>query len=143
VGSWEHFEHGADVGLRGVGATPEEAFAQAGHALFALVADDPTRVGSGVEKPLACEARGIEELLVAFLNELIYLLGAERLVLGRFELSIAQSAPELWRLSGRTWGEPYDAERHESTVEPKGATYTALRVAERDGRWVAQCVVDV
>jgi tRNA nucleotidyltransferase (CCA-adding enzyme) len=35
-------------------------------------------------------------------------------------------------------------ERHQPAVEVKGATYTALKVArDEQGRWVAQCVVDV
>ena len=36
---WEHFAHGADVGVRGVGATLNEAFEQAALALTAVVAD--------------------------------------------------------------------------------------------------------
>ena len=48
------------------------------------------------------------------------------------------------RLVGRAWGEQLDAARHEPAVEVKGATYTGLRVAEDpDGRWTAQCVIDV
>jgi hypothetical protein len=35
-------------------------------------------------------------------------------------------------------------ERHAPVCEPKGATYTELRVAkEQNGRWSAACVVDV
>jgi len=41
-------------------------------------------------------------------------------------------------------GEPVDVARHAPACEPKGATYTALRVAhEADGSWSAGCVVDV
>jgi SHS2 domain-containing protein len=48
------------------------------------------------------------------------------------------------RLSGTLWGEPADAKRHAPVCEPKGATYTALRVAQdADGFWSASCVVDV
>jgi tRNA nucleotidyltransferase (CCA-adding enzyme) len=37
-----------------------------------------------------------------------------------------------------------DTDKHQLAVEIKGATYTALRVAqEKNGYWVAQCVVDV
>ena len=39
-------------------------------------------------------------------------------------------------LKARAWGEPIDAARHDLVVEPKGATYTALRVARTgDGAW--------
>jgi tRNA nucleotidyltransferase (CCA-adding enzyme) len=37
-----------------------------------------------------------------------------------------------------------DTAKHHMAVEIKGATYTALRVAqEHNGEWIAQCVVDV
>jgi len=37
MGNWEHFEHGADIGVRGIGQTVEEAFAEAGLALTAII----------------------------------------------------------------------------------------------------------
>jgi tRNA nucleotidyltransferase (CCA-adding enzyme) len=46
-------------------------------------------------------------------------------------------------LRGEAWGEPVDVARHQPAVEIKGATYTELRVAQEDGRWIAQTVVDV
>ena len=36
---WEHYEHGADIGVRGFGGTKAEAFEQAGLALTAVVCD--------------------------------------------------------------------------------------------------------
>jgi hypothetical protein len=51
---------------------------------------------------------------------------------------------EKGRLQGTLWGEPVDVERHAPACEPKGATYTALRVAKgADGNWSAACIVDV
>jgi len=34
---WEHFSHDADVGVRGFGATPAQAFEQAALAMSAIV----------------------------------------------------------------------------------------------------------
>ena len=59
----EHFEHGADVGVRGFGATPAEAFEGAALALFALLAEDPSRVRTPVEERFEVRAAGLEELL--------------------------------------------------------------------------------
>jgi tRNA nucleotidyltransferase (CCA-adding enzyme) len=47
------------------------------------------------------------------------------------------------RLHGRAWGERVDPSRHRPAVEIKGATYTALRVAQNSDQWTAQTVVDV
>ncbi|MEW5891370.1 MAG: archease, partial [Pseudomonadota bacterium] len=36
---WEHFRHGADIGVRGIGDTLGEAFAQGALALTAVVTE--------------------------------------------------------------------------------------------------------
>ncbi len=143
MADWEHFEHGADIGVRGFGATPAEAFEGAASALCALLSEDLSAVRESLEERVSCEAAGLEELLVSFLNELIFLMSARRLVFGRFRVSIEERTGGGARLEARVSGEPIDPSRHEVTVEPKGATFTALRVAREDGRFVAQCVVDV
>ena len=141
---FEQFEHGADVGVRGFGSTPAEAFEGAAHALFALLAESPASVHPEVEEGFELEAPGLEELLVAYLNELISLADTKHLVFGAFEVEIREGGGAgPWRLAARARGEPFDPGRHEWTVQPKGATYTALRVAREAGRWLAQCVVDV
>jgi SHS2 domain-containing protein len=140
---FEQFEHGADVGVRGFGSTPAEAFRGTAHALFALLAESPSSIRPVVEERFELEATGLEELLVAYLNELISLSDTKHLVFGDFEVEILGGGAAPFRLWARARGEPFDPGRHESTVQPKGATYTAVRVAREAERWVAQCVVDV
>ncbi len=139
----EQFEHGADVGIRGRGATLGEAFAGAAAALSSLWSPDPSRVRPLRAETVTCEAPDLERLLVAFLDELIYLFATRRLVLRDFEVRVEAVPGRPARLEARGVGERYDPERHEGTVEPKGATYTALRVGPDAGGFVAQCVVDV
>jgi SHS2 domain-containing protein len=140
--AWEHFEHGADVGVRGRGDTAARAFEEAARALFSLLSADLAAIRPSVEERVACEAANLEELLVAFLNDLLFLFDSRRVVFGRFQVAI-EDAPGRARLTALARGEPFDPRRHEFTVLPKGATFTALEVARRDGEWVAQCVVDV
>jgi SHS2 domain-containing protein len=139
----EQFGHGADVGVRGRGATPEEAFAGAALALEALFALDPASVRPGREEIMTCRAPDLEGLLVDFLDELIFLFATRRLVFSRFDVAIEEGRPGDVSLRAKAFGERWDASRHEATVEPKGATFTALRVGREAGGWVAQCVVDV
>ena len=40
---WEHFEHEADMGIRGVGQTKEQAFEQAAMALTAVITEPDKR----------------------------------------------------------------------------------------------------
>lgn len=138
VPSWEHFEHGADIGVRGVGRTPAQAFEQAALALTAVIAD-PATVATGTPVDIACEAPDTELLFADWLNALVYEMQVRRMLFGRFEVSI-----EGMRLTARAWGEPVDVARHKPAVEVKGATYTQLAVRRLDGGgWLAQCVVDV
>ena len=61
------------------------------------------------------------------------------MLFGQFAVQIGKG-----RLEGTLWGEPVDVARHAPAAEPKGATYTALKVAQgADELWSAACVVDV
>jgi len=141
VVGWEHFEHMADIGVRGWGETPAEAFAQVGMALTAVITD-PARVKPErrVEVELERDDGGdLEVLLVDFLNVVIYEMAVRRMLFGRFEVRIDDH-----HLQAVLWGEPVDRERHQPAVEVKGATFTELKVTQTDdGRWLAQCVLDV
>ena len=88
---------------------------------------------------MSCQAPDLELLFVDWLNAIIYEMAVRRMLFARFEVLIEES-----RLRATLWGEPVSVARHGPACEPKGATYTALRVArEQDGRWSAACVVDV
>jgi len=134
----ELFEHQADVGVRGRGATREAAFEQAALALTSAVTD-LSSVEPRDEMTVLCDAPDDELLFADWLNALIGLMSSRRVLFSRFEVRLADG-----RLIGRAWGEPVDPARHQPAVEVKGATYTALSVRqEQDGTWLAQCVVDV
>ena len=135
---WEHFAHEADIGVRGVGASKEEAFEQAAVALTAVILDPQGLAGEEVVE-VTCEAPDGELLLVDWLNALVYEMATRKLLFGRFEVRLAGH-----RLEARAWGETIDVARHEPAVEVKGATLTSLRVGQdAGGAWIAQCVVDV
>jgi SHS2 domain-containing protein len=137
-GAWEHFEHGADIGLRGTGPTKESAFEQIALALTGVVTD-PAGVRPQQSVAIECEAPNEELLLIDWLNAIVYEMASRRCLFGTFKVRLDGS-----RLSATVWGEPVDVDRHEPAVEVKGATYTALRLIRcDDGRWVAECVVDV
>ncbi len=137
-GRWEHFAHGADIGVRGIGGSKAEAFAQAAVALTGVVTD-PQTVRAEVGVSIACDAPEDDLLLVDWLNALIYEMATRRLLFSSFDVTIRGG-----QLQATARGERVDRERHQPAVEIKGATYTAVRVAQTDdGQWLAQCVVDV
>jgi SHS2 domain-containing protein len=135
---WEHFPHGADIGVRGIGGSKEEAFEQAAVALTAVITD-PKTVRSIESVQIACNAPDDELCFVDWLNALIYEMAIRKMLFGRFEVKLEGS-----RLRALAWGESIDPVRHQPAVEVKGATYTNLHVRrDRNGTWIAECVVDV
>lgn len=134
---WEHFPHDADVGVIGRGPTPEAAFEQAALALTAIVTTADVRPERAIE--VSCSRADRELLFVDWLDAIIFEMAVRDMIFGRFAVRLAGDG-----LAGTIWGEPVDAARHQPACEPKGATLTALRVAqESDGSWSARCVIDV
>ena len=135
---WEHFTHGADIGVRGLAPTVIGAFEQVALAMSAVICDLALiRASEAVQ--VACEAPDAEYLLVDWLNAIVYEMATRHMLFSRFEVVI-----EDGKLAGTLWGEPVDVARHQPAVEVKGATYTELKVSQDlSGMWVAQCVVDV
>jgi SHS2 domain-containing protein len=132
------FPHGADIGVRGVANTRANAFAYAAAALATAVVDPGTVAATNVIR-IVCTAPDDRLLLYDWLNAVIYEMAVRQMVFARFEVSV-----EGQRLEGRAWGEAIDPGRHAPAVEPKGATMTCLTVEQtEDGRWIAQCIVDV
>ena len=135
---WEHFEHKADVGIRGHGTSPAEAFAQCARALTAIITDLEL-VAPREPVAFACAAPDLDTLLLNFLDALLLEMALCKMLFSRLEVRI-----DAGRLTATAWGEPVDVARHQPAVEVKAATYHALAVRQNpDGTWLAQCVVDV
>ena len=138
IPSWEHFEHRADIGVAGFGATAAAAFEQAALGLSAIICD-PATVVPECPVPIDCEEPDLELLFVDWLNAIIFEMAVRHMLFSRFQVRLDGA-----RLRGEVWGERVDPARHQPAVEVKGATYTALSVRqETDGTWSARCVVDV
>jgi SHS2 domain-containing protein len=140
----ETIDHAADMGIRGWGRTPGEAFEETAAAMFELMAD-----GRGIHRSrrsaISREAADLTELLIEFLNGMLsdadlsgtVYLGA---VMTRFE----KTPNGKWVLDAAIDGVPLADVRDRLRIEVKAATYCGASVRETDaGIWVAQCVVDL
>ena len=137
VTGWEHFEHAADMGVRGRGETLAAAFEQAALGMTAIITD-PLLIEERQQVEIRCAGADRELLLVDWLNAIVYQMATRKMLFRRFRVELTDD-----ELRGQAWGEPIDLERHHPAVEIKGATYTELAVLRKDGHWTAQCVVDV
>jgi SHS2 domain-containing protein len=131
-----YFEHDADIGVCGRGASIEGAFLSAARAMFSIQTDlDSIRPGERVD--ILFEESDVELALVRWLNAL---LGASRrrgLAFRDFGLAREGAHWRGWA-AGERWRETF-----ERGTEVKGATLTMLSVRRDAAGWEASCVVDV
>ncbi len=137
VARCEHFPHGADIGIRGIGPTLDAAFEQVALALTAVLVP-PDRVASRDVVEISCEAASYDELLYDWIDAIIFEMATRNMVFSEFGVHIDGS-----RLTARLCGEPVDRARHEPAIEVKAPTYTLLSVSHDGAEWTAQCIVDV
>lgn len=136
--SFEVIEHTADTGIRAFGKDVKEAFENAALGMFSLVAD-LDKVEEREEHEVEVQADNREDLLVEWLNELLYLLEVKRLLLRSFKVMEIDDH----HLKAKVFGEEIDEKKHELGVDIKAVTYHMLKVGKTDDTWEAQVIFDV
>jgi SHS2 domain-containing protein len=131
-----YFDHDADIGVVGRGATVEQAFEAAAAATFAVMCD-PAALQPSMRVDVEFDEDDLELALVTWINRLLGEARQRGIVFGRFRLTRQQAH---WQ--GTAWGEPWRQDLPRG-VEVKGATLTALSVRESASVWEARCVIDV
>ena len=134
---FEVVDHTADIGLIAYGSTLEEVFVNAAYGMFSLIAE-LDQVEERIHREIETEAPDQGELLVTWLNELLYFFDAESLLFRRFEIL---RLDRTW-LEARAFGERVDPSRHKVKTAVKAATYHLLKLEEGDGLR-AQIIFDV
>ena len=135
---FETFDHTADVGIIGRGATLGEALANAARAMFSLMVD-LDRVEPREERRIEVEAEDVEGLLVNWLAELLYVSEVDNLVFSHFDMLEVSDT----RVVARAAGEPLDLDRHDPKLMIKAVTRHMLEVAREDGGYRVRVVLDI
>ncbi|MDH5695511.1 MAG: archease [Dehalococcoidia bacterium] len=125
---FEIIDHTADVGIIAYGADMSQAFVNAARALFSLITelDDVEEV---LHRDMELTAPDEENLLVEWLNELIYQFDTESIIFKRFDIIHLDST----QLKARSYGEKVDSSKHKLKTGVKAATYHMLKVDKGDG----------
>lgn len=134
--AYSYFDHDADIGITGRGATLEQAFENAALAMFAIMSD-VAALHSEITVQFDFEEADVELALVSWLNLLLAYARQRQAVFGHFRV---QRAGDNWR--GEASGQRWD-EHMERGVEVKGATLTMLAMEHTADGWEARCIVDV
>lgn len=131
-------DHTADLGMEVYGKDLKELFQNAGEALFEIICDR-AQVVELVEKQLCVDGDDLEQLMVMWLGELLYLHDAERLLFRRFEIQELEDK----MLKAVVYGEAFSEGRHTMRTELKAVTYHQIRVRQEETRWTSRVIFDV
>jgi SHS2 domain-containing protein len=134
-------DHTADVAAELDAPALPELFGAAARALT----DTITRleaVASSVTELVTLEAPALDDLLVDFLNELLYRFEVRALLVSAVDLRVIERDGR-WSVTGSVSGEPMDPVRHPTRVLVKGATYHGLHITCANGTWRARVVFDI
>lgn len=139
---YEYLDHKADLGIRGIGTTLEQAFGEGAQAMLAAMANlDTVQCNRSIS--VRCSAPDIPFLFVEWLNEILYLRQVNDMLLSKARVTRLEQDGADWVLEGVACGETLDLERHETYAEIKAATFSGLDYHCTDERHVIQCILDV
>jgi len=132
----------SDLSFVARGATLAEAFAAAAAALLDATVEEPDALRELELRRVDLVEPDVELLLLAFLNELIYLRDAQALLLRprRLEVEVAEGEA---RVIGELAGERIDPTRHQLATDVKAATAYGLRLVRENGGFRATVTLDV
>ena len=133
----------ADMAFEAEGRDLAELLAAAARAVTATMVRNPDAIEPRQRRTLAVEAADPERLLHKFLEEIVYYKDAEQLLLGRFDVRVAEAPGGRLRAEGTAEGEPLDAARHQQVVDVKAVTWHRFKVERAPPGWRAFVILDI
>jgi SHS2 domain-containing protein len=135
---YEIIEHTADIGIKAFGKNLAESFENAAVAMFDLITDNSIIDNVG-EYNIQIEAPDLEQLLVDWLSELLFLNTAKNIVFGFFKIQIDEKHNSL---NAKIFGEKFNLSKHKIGFEIKAVTYHMLKVNNKDP-FFTQVIFDI
>ncbi len=138
VGTFEYFDHAADLGLRIHGASLPDLFLTGALALMEWIGPAPDH-STPIKEKVVLEADGLDELLVRWLQEVLYVFQQRRAYLTGAESIDIQGGRLSAVIFARLWG---DAQAP-TYQEIKAVTYHQLELCRDKSGWRASVILDL
>jgi SHS2 domain-containing protein len=135
---YKFIDHTGDLGIQIFGENPAELFRHAAQAFFQIITDR-AKIRKSISRKITVRGEGLEDLLVNWLNEFIFLFDTEMLLFKDFDILSFDER----HLEAVAYGEPYDEKRHSIKTTVKGATYHQLEIYREKDTWKGQVIFDV
>ncbi len=135
---YEIIPHTADIGIKAYGTNLSELFNNTAYAMFDIIAD-LDGLKKSVEQPIEVTATNKEELLVAWLGELLYNFYTKQIIFFDFKIEELSDT----RLKAQAFGRHIGENRNRLKTEIKAVTYHELKIQEKEGKFTATVIFDV
>jgi len=134
---YEVIDHTADIGIAAYGSDLNSLFSNAAVGMLSLMIKTDT-MRHDVTREISLAAEDSEILLVEWLNELLYIIYTEHLVLYRFDIFIDEG-----RLTAKCSGQRLEQKSTWFVREIKAATYHNLEITYKEGMYSARIIFDI
>ncbi|MBM3307380.1 MAG: archease [Candidatus Eisenbacteria bacterium] len=134
---YREIEHTADVGIELEAPDLASALERAAAAMFDVMTDIE-RVGERWRAEVRVSGTDLQNLLVRWLSELLFVAESHGVLLSRFSVRRLDGLS----VEAEVAGEPLDRAKHLVRVEIKAVTYHELRIEEAGGGWAVRVVFD-
>ncbi len=124
---YDIIEHTADIGIKAYGKTLSEAFENAAKGMFDIITDK-SEVDSTGQYEIKLDAPELEQLLVDWLSELLFLNASQNLVFSFFKAEVDEKKKTL---RAQVFGEKHNISKHKVGTEIKAVTYHMLEVKNK------------
>ena len=135
---FKFIDHTADMGILVYGETLPLLFQHAAEGLLHIITD-PERIREKESREISVRANGLEELLVNWLNELLYLFETSGFLFRRSEILHLGD----YFIEAAAFGEIFDEGYHPILRTIKATTYHQLRVTREKAGWEARIIFDL
>jgi SHS2 domain-containing protein len=135
---YKTIEHTADIGIEVEAPDREGLFARCALAMFDMMFGLRS-IGRAQTRRISVSGENLNELLVAWLNELLYVYSVEGMMFSDFS-DVVLGATSLSALG---LGDIYDQRKHSAHLEIKAATYHGLSIRRAAGKWRARLIFDI
>lgn len=130
----------ADVCIEARGKSLNELFEQAGLASTSVMVE-LSSLRKKIKKEIKLEAEELGKLLLAFLEEIVYLKDTDSLLFSKYKVKITKD--KMYKLKASCYGEKINPKKQILIADVKAVTLHMFEIKKVNGRWFARFVLDI
>jgi len=131
-------DHPSDIGIEARGASCAEAFSRAAAAFVSLLLD-PAGIDATEQRSIMLRATDVEQLLVRWLSEILYLYDGCGYISKEFRISVCTPT----HLEATISGGPHQPDHHTGRMDIKAVTYHQIAVWRDADGWGLRVYLDI